>query len=233
MLSEREAPAAFQWSWVMRVFGTFIAGGLMALAAGNAFAADAVLPDMPVAEAPVASTYTWSGPYAGGFVGYNFADFDQSGGASFDGEGVVGGVYAGYNLQTERLVYGLEADIGASDVDASGFNAATGVPISNDSTAFGSLRARIGVAYDPILLFATGGVAVSHQEMSLGGAEDDNTHVGYTVGAGVEAKVAPGVTSRVEYRYSDFDAKTYDLGNVSVSSGFDEHSIRAGVALKF
>jgi outer membrane immunogenic protein len=166
-------------------------------------------------------------------VGYNFANFDAAGGASVDGEGVVGGVYAGYNLQTERLVYGAEIDAGASDVDAGGFSYATGVPISANSTAFGSLRARVGLAMDPILLFATGGVAVSNQQISLGGFEDDNTHVGYTLGAGVEAQVADGVTSRVEYRYSDFDSKTYDLGNVSVSSGFDEHSIRAGLALKF
>ena len=118
-------------------------------------------------------------------------------------------------------------------MDAGGFNVATGVPISADSTAFGSLRARVGVAYDPILLFATGGVAVSNKELTLRGASDDQTHVGYTVGAGVEAKVADGVTSRVEYRYSNFNDQTYDLGNVSVSSGFDEHSIRAGLALKF
>ncbi|WP_062212213.1 outer membrane protein [Aureimonas sp. AU12] len=215
----------------MKVFRTLILSGSIALLTGSAFAADAVLPEAPIA-APQ-STYTWSGPYAGGFVGYNFAHLDQSGGASFSGEGVVGGVYSGYNLQTERFVYGVEADIGASDVDAGGFNVATGVPISADSTAFGSLRARVGIEYDPILLFATGGVAVSNQTLHLGGLEDDNTHVGYTVGAGVEAKVAPGVTSRVEYRYSDFDAKDYDLGNVTVSSGFDEHSIRAGLALKF
>jgi len=205
--------------------------GMTIFAAGVAQAADAVLPDLSVPAAP--AVYTWSGPYAGGFVGYNFADFDGLGGASANGEGVVGGVYAGYNLQTDRFVYGAEIDVGASDVDGGGFNVATGVPISADSTAFGSLRARVGVEIDPILLFATGGVAVSNQKLRLGGVEDDNTHLGYTVGAGVEAKVANGVTSRVEYRYSDFESKRYDLGNTSISSGFDEHSIRAGLALKF
>lgn len=208
-----------------------VAMALLPMATTAARSADAVLPDL--AASATSDVYTWSGPYAGGFVGYNFANFDTAGAASANGEGVVGGVYAGYNLQTERLVYGAEIDAGASDVDAGGFNYATGVPISANSTAFGSLRARVGIAMDPILLFATGGVALSNQEMRLGGFEDSNTHVGYTVGAGVEAEVAKGVTSRVEYRYSDFDSKTYDLGNVSVSSGFDEHSIRAGLALKF
>ncbi|WP_182085711.1 outer membrane protein [Aureimonas sp. ME7] len=217
----------------MKVFRTLALSGLMMWPMAQAMGADAIVPEADIALAPAASVYTWSGAYAGGFVGYNFANFDQSGGASFNGEGVVGGLYAGYNLQTERFVYGVEGDVGASDLSAGGFNVATGVPISADSTAFGSLRARVAIAYDPIMLFATGGLAVAHKELSLGGAEDGQTHVGYTVGAGVEAKVTNDVTSRVEYRYSDFSSKTYELGNVTVSSGFDEHSIRAGLALKF
>ncbi|RIY03546.1 porin family protein [Aureimonas flava] len=217
----------------MKVFRTLALSGILLAPAAHALAADVVLTEPAPAVAPEDSVYTWSGPYAGGFVGYNFAHVDQSGGAKFDGEGVVGGVYAGYSLQTGSLVYGAEADVGASDLTAGGFSVATGVPISADSTAFGSLRALVGVDYDPIMLFATGGVAVANKELSLGNVSDDKTHVGYTVGAGVQAKVTKSVTSRVEYRYSDFESKDYDLGNVTVSSGFDEHSIRAGLALKF
>ena len=197
-----------------------------------AFAADIVAPEAPV---PVVAspTYIWSGAYAGAFVGYNFANLDHSRGADFDGEGFVGGLYTGYNLQTNQFVYGIEADVGGSGLDAGGFDSTTGVPISADANAFGSLRARVGVAYDPFLFFATGGVAVAGAELSADGAEDSNTHFGYTLGAGVEAQVTGNITSRVEYRYSDYGSKTYDLGPVSTSTGFDEHSIRAGVALKF
>ncbi|WP_185983240.1 outer membrane protein [Aureimonas mangrovi] len=218
----------------MRIVRAFSVAGALAAMTVGASAADVVIVDTPpLASAEFPSVYTWSGPYAGGFVGYNFADFDQAGGASFDGEGLVGGVYAGYNLQTEQFVYGIEGDIGASDLSAGGFNVATGTPIGADSTAFGSLRARVGIAYDPILLFATGGLAVAGNELSLGGAQDSNTHFGYTVGAGVEAAVTDNITSRVEYRYSDFESEDYNLGNVTISSGYDEHSIRAGLALKF
>ena len=63
-------------------------------------AADLLTAEQPVVAAP---TYIWSGAYAGGFVGYNFAKFDHSAGPDFDGEGFVGGVYAGYNLQTNQL----------------------------------------------------------------------------------------------------------------------------------
>ncbi|MBC6717693.1 porin family protein [Aurantimonas sp. DM33-3] len=192
-------------------------------------------PQPPVVAplAPSTPVYVWSGPYAGAFVGYNTSNFDQSAGASFDGDGFVGGVYTGYNWQTDQFVYGLEADLGGSNVDASGTNATTGAQIDADSNIFGSFRARAGVAVDPFLVFATGGVAAARNELSLNGFSDSQTSIGYTLGAGVEARVSDDVTTRLEYRYSDFGSETYDLGNTSISSGFDEHSIRAGIALKF
>lgn len=219
----------------MRSSSLVLAAATIIALSGPTLAADAVSKEAP-APAPTelsAPVYVWSGPYAGAFVGYNFSSTDQSGGGKFDGDGFVGGVYTGYNLQTDRLVYGLEGDIGYSGLDANGYNATAGAAIDSDSNAFGSLRGRIGVAYDPFLIFATGGVAVANKELSLGGASDSNTHVGYTVGAGVEAKVTNNITSRVEYRFSDYNSKNYDFGGTVVSSGFNEQSIRAGLALKF
>lgn len=210
---------------------------ILALSGPSALAADAVILDSPVAAVPVVPVappvQVWSGPYAGAFVGYNTSSFDQSGGAEFDGDGVVGGVYGGYNVQSGDLVYGIEGDVGASGVDASGFNAEADEAVDAEGNAFGSLRGRVGVVADPFMVFATGGVAVAETELELDGVSDSQTSVGYTVGGGVEAQITDNVTSRLEYRYSDFDEETYDLGDTSVSSGFDEHSIRAGVALKF
>lgn len=198
-------------------------------------AADAAAPDIaPIApiegSAPI---YIWSGPYAGAFVGYSAQDFDQSSGASFDGDGIVGGVFGGYNWQNGRIVYGVEADIGASGVEASGFDRAAGLPLDTETNVFGSLRGRVGVAADPFMVFATAGAAVSDQTLNLGPAEASNTHIGYTVGAGVEAKITETIDTRLEYRYSDYGSKTYDFGTTSISSGFDEHSIRAGIGLRF
>lgn len=198
-------------------------------------AADAAPPDL-VPAAPIAGSapiYIWSGPYAGAFIGYSAQTFDQTNGARFDGDGLVGGIYGGYNWQADRLVYGLEADIGASGVEAGGFDRAAGLPLDTETNVFGSLRGRVGVAVDPFMVFATAGAAASDQTLKLGPAEDTNTHLGYTVGAGVEAKITDRIDTRLEYRYSDFGSKTYDLGTATTSSGFDEHSVRAGIALKF
>ena len=211
-------------------------GAILALGVTvDARAADAIVPEAPAPapNAPSAPIYVWSGPYAGAFVGYNTTKFDQSGGADFDDSGFVGGVYGGYSFQSGSFVYGVEGDVGGSDISASGFNAAAGSPVEADTGVFGSLRARAGVAVDPFLVFATGGVAASRNELKLGGSSDSKTSVGFTLGAGVETKITDSVTTRLEYRYSDYGSQTYDLGNTAVSSGFDEHSIRAGIALKF
>ena len=217
----------------MRVFQLSLAILALLAVPRAALAADVVteLPPQPI-EAP-APISIWSGPYAGAFIGYSSTNFDQSTGADYDGGGIVGGAYGGYNFQTGPVVYGVEGDLGYSGFDATGIDGRADLPVKAESNVFGSLRARAGVAYDPFLFFATGGVALADKELRVGDEEDDNTHVGYTVGAGVEAQVTPSLTSRLEYRYSDFNSKTYDLGPTTTSTGFDEHSVRAGLALKF
>ncbi|MBP0614035.1 outer membrane protein [Jiella mangrovi] len=210
--------------------------GTIVLGAGSASAADVVY-DQPLVppspEAPSSPVYVWSGPYAGVFVGYNFSRFKNAGNVTFDGDGLVGGVYSGYNFEDGPVVYGVEADLGGSGVDGSNFSPLLGDDVDGDQNVFGSLRGRVGVQADPFLVFATGGVAASRNQLSSGGASDTKTSVGYTVGAGVEAKFSDDVSGRLEYRYSNFGSKDYDLGSTTVSSGFDEHSIRAGIALKF
>lgn len=213
------------------VFGVMTVFACATVRAADVVNEGLAAPVAPTTQAP--AIHIWSGPYAGAFVGYNTRNFDQSGGASFDGDGFVGGVYTGYNLQTDRLVYGLEADVGGAGFSADGFAPATGAEIEGNSNLFGSLRARVGYDVDPFLIFATGGVTAARSELSSNGFSDSKDNIGYTIGAGVEAKITDDISTRLEYRYSDFGSKTYDLGNTSISSGFDEHSIRAGVALKF
>ncbi len=203
------------------------------LGLGPALAADPA-PAAPADALPAPQNlYIWTGPYAGAFVGYSRADFDAPAGGTVRGDGFIGGIYAGYNLQTDRIVYGVVGDAGLSGADGSASVGSGGAPLDVSGNAFGSIRARLGVTYDPILLFATGGIAVANNELIVPGASDSATHVGWTIGAGVEAALRDNVTSRVEYRYTDFNRRDYDLGNVTISSGYDEHSIRAGVALKF
>ena len=82
-----------------------------------AFAADLAPRAMePVAPAYIApQAFNWTGFYAGVNAGYGFsADFGASGIDSADG--FTGGAQAGYNMQFNPLVVGIEGEIDYADI---------------------------------------------------------------------------------------------------------------------
>lgn len=201
----------------------------VSLAAVSAHAADAVtqIPEAPAAyDAPVAAVSNWSGFYLGGTGSYDWGKV--KGGAdkpSADGWG--GGAYGGYNWQSGQIVYGAEADIGYNDQKGTS-NGVTGEEKLN-----GSVRARLGYDFNPFMIYGTGGVAIADHKVSSAAGSDSNTSVGYTVGAGVETMVTKNITARVEYRYTDYQDKDYNLGGTNVSRGFDDQSVKLGIGVKF
>ncbi|MCF3641527.1 porin family protein [Rhizobium sp. TRM95111] len=212
----------------MRTLITSILATTLSVAAFQAaHAADAIddVPAAPAAEYSEPVVGNWSGAYAGGTASWQRGDFDQQGDKRANGLG--GGVYGGYNMQSGQLVYGGEADLNYSAIDSShnGRNAEQGLN--------GSLRARVGVDMNPVLVYGTAGVAASNAEMEDGTSSDDNTHVGWTAGAGVEGFVTNNITARVEYRYTDYNSKTYNLNSGDVKSDLKDHSIRVGMGVKF
>ncbi len=199
------------------------------LGAAPAIAADAIEETPQAPAAPVDYTQpsaTWAGPYAGVFAAYGWAEHD-TGGVKTDQNGFSGGVFAGYNMQSGNFVYGVEGDLGRSGAnnDNAGIQAEQGI--------FGSLRARAGVAFDPFMLYGTAGVAAANTTLNDGTNKDDQNLVGYTLGVGADAALTENVFGRVEYRFSDYGKKDFNLGGATVSSGFDEHSVRAGIGMKF
>ncbi len=194
----------------------------VALAAATASAAD--LPAREAPPAPIiaaAPIFTWTGFYGGVNAGWGWrSDDDESvvlGGAvpgtlffeNGDDGGFVGGAQIGYNYQIGSFVVGLEADIQWADTD-SGENVRfvpAGVPgtfipgefDNNLSDWFGTVRARVGVAFDRVLIYGTGGLAYT----------DDNT--GWALGGGVEWALpvnwfgSSAVTFGVEGLWLSFD----------------------------
>lgn len=216
----------------MRTRKTLLATGAVLMLAPAAYAADAVLevPTPPVEAAPVALPVDmWTGPYVGAFGGWSTGTFDSSAG-DIDADGFEGGVFAGFNQQIGTFVYGVEGDIGYSGVDGT----LGGTTVEANKDWFGSLRGRAGVAFDPVLIYGTAGLAVTQAEVTAPTGSDSNTHLGWTVGAGADVAVTDNVFGRLEYRYSDYQSEDFNLGaGTVVSSGFDEHTIRAGIGLKF
>jgi outer membrane immunogenic protein len=227
-LLQRQSRAVSATEIVMRyslVLAAFVAAAGLP---GTAFAADIIDPQPAPAPAPVydAQDQNWSGIYLGVLLGYTFGDADIAGGPSVDLDGVDGGIYAGYNYQIDNFVIGLEGDALISGAEGSGGG------VNVDQNWSGSLRARAGYSLESFLLYGTGGLAVAGFEASSAGNNDSNTHLGWTVGAGIEGMVTDNVAARLEYRYTDYEDKNYGLGaptNIDPAT----NSVRAGVGVKF
>ncbi|SIP91430.1 outer membrane immunogenic protein [Rhizobium sp. RU35A] len=198
------------------------------LIAVSAQAADAVtqVPQAPAAYDAPAPAATWSGFYLGGNGAYDWGKVKgDSTKPSADGWG--GGIYGGYNWQSGQIVYGAEADLGYNDQKGS----ANGV--TTEEKLNGSVRGRVGYDLNPFMIYGTAGLAVGNHEVSSAAGSDSKTSVGYTVGAGVEAFVTSNITARLEYRYTDYNDKNYNLGGTNVSRGFDDQSVKVGIGVKF
>lgn len=188
----------------------FVAALLGVTAVGAAQAADLPIKAPPLIPVPF---YYWTGFYVGGDIGGGWGNHDRSVVPpgfqnSYDSNGVIGGVHAGYNWQMQAFVIGVETDINASGVEGDD-GGASGALDQTKLKWVGSLRGRVGYAWDRLLVYATGGWAYGELEHSntFAGVKETftSTKSGWTVGGGAEFAVAPHWLLRAEYRY-------YDLG---------------------
>jgi len=176
-----------------------------------------------------------------------------------DPHGFLGGAQAGYNFQTGNTVFGFETDFSYANIRDNGM-AGPGSPLTAiffcgkgctqiDSFRFssfggqsldwfGTLRGRAGITpFDRLLLFATGGLAYGHANLTASVLNTSGAQttippgttvslpactlicatgsasqwlLGWTAGFGAEYAFSNYWTTKVEYLY-------YDLGNLSTS----------------
>ena len=232
----------------------FAAAAALALGTVSASAADmaARYTKAPVA---VAAVYNWTGFYIGADVGYGWGrstgTLANAAGAfpvpySLDPSGVIGGGFVGFNYQISNVVLGVEADWQASDLNESGNFLLGGVPtyaIGTKVKDYGSVRGRLGLAFDRWMVFGTGGFAWGSWDTSYGfiGApafvtSSVSSHAGWTAGAGVEYAFTDNWLARAEYRYTDLGRASF----VSAATNSSElgnrvtiNDVRVGIAYKF
>jgi len=192
--------------------------------AGIASAADVVRAPPPIPQQqPPAKVVTapagWGGAYAGVLGGYGW------GTGSIDNDGWIGGGFVGFNANlTPHIVIGLEGD--ASLTSKSGSDGTTTVRNPWDAT----LRGRIGFGSDKWLLYGTAGLAAGEVKATTTGVTESETKVGWTAGAGIEAKVSEKTTVRVEYRHTDLGTATF-ASNPPLTYRSDD--VLVGIGFKF
>lgn len=238
-----------------------LAAALTAMSPAGTFATDLPLP-MYTKAPPVrsaAAPYIWSGLYVGGQFGYLWGRtrVDDEGVTTEHNartNGIVGGALIGYNVQIERLVFGLEGDIGWTNAHGVGtalpppppapgpISVPTHGPNSYNARWTSHARGRFGYAFDNWLFFAAGGFAAadfSFQEGAIGttvvlAPVTGGKYYGWSAGGGVERAFTANFVGRLEYFYDDYGHKDYvgvlgDPYRLSLTG----QSVRAALAWKF
>lgn len=220
----------------------------------HAGAAD--LPNAPTYKAPAtaAAVYSWTGFYIGGNAGYAWGSqdplvlfsnrFDRQ---SFDISGGMIGGTIGAQIQQGYVVLGLEGDLGWANINGSsimtpsilGIGQGVTLNVSSKISAIGTARARVGVAMNNVLLYATGGgafVKSSANATTVAGVPCGTLGVfpdcsasswrpGIAAGLGVEWGFTPNWSLKAEYLYT-----------AVVGSGVSTdklNTVRTGINYKF
>jgi outer membrane immunogenic protein len=213
---------------------TFIGGiAAVVLTASGANAGDLVVlgpcggracpPVSPPPPPPAPAPYLyWCGPYLGANLGY------QSGvlsGSSASSGGVLGGIQGGYAWQFGQWVAGWEADFQFSSAQD------TVGTYSYSSPWLGSVRGRGGIAFDNILFYGTLGLAYGRSQIDTGNLSEVNTHMGWTVGAGIELGLSRNWSIKAEYFHVDLASGPSTL--TGAEYGVSSSVFRIGVNYRF
>jgi outer membrane immunogenic protein len=219
--------------------------GALALTGSAALAADLPSRAPPPVYVPPAPIFTWTGIYVGGQVGYawgsgsgNFTGFDPFTDVAFttnagggNPNGVIGGGNVGYNYEipgwnwfsSSGAVIGLEGSVDGSSLSKTAvatvpiFGGFSTVDVHSKLDVQGSIRGRLGFAWDRVLIYATGGVAFGGINTDItvfgtdffgtpvfGSGNRSTTRVGWTVGGGLQYALTNNWSVRAEYRFTDF-----------------------------
>jgi outer membrane immunogenic protein len=193
---------------------------------------------LPLAGADAAdqlrpAAFDWSGFYAGvhaGLFNGKVQVTDEDVPAFGNLHGPVTGLLFGYNAPYSPLpapwIGGFEADIGFGDFVGHGTSVCSDAcqPVfTYDFDWDAHLRLRAGAPMGNVMPFIAAGLAVAQvqvieNEGSIETTLIGNRYFGATIGAGVDVRLNPGMSGRVEALYDKYLRKTYADYTVDLSA---------------
>lgn len=193
---------------------------IIAATSGSVLAADSRMKAPPAGVLP--AVHNWTGWYIGGHIGYGEGKYDgiwdpsEAPPVDFNAlrlRGIVGGAHIGYNYQMGGFVLGVEGDITATSwFDSQRHQPSFTAGYTGKIDALASLRLRIGLPLNRILLYATGGIAVAKAKIILDSQEVEQVHhftkFGGVVGGGVEWAYDSNLILRAEVLHYIFNENT-------------------------
>jgi outer membrane immunogenic protein len=197
----------------------------------------------------------------------DIAGVDAAGSQTLNRGGFTMGGELGYNWQIGWIVLGIETDIGGVTgstqsnslglINGTGSGPGVFFPFALTQRVsnglFGTTRGRLGVAFDRVLVYGTGGVAYTSGHsiftytdglFPAGGTSTAGNKVGYVVGGGIEYALNNNVSVKGEFLYTQYGKVTTSglivnaaapaFTNTYVSSArVQEYTARVGLNYRF
>jgi outer membrane immunogenic protein len=203
--------------------------------------------------------YNWTGFYAGinGGYGWGETQWDYASATTKADHHVNGGMVGGTvgaNMQffasqggIPAVVGGIESDFDWADLGGDGACPNPRFRAKSSIDALATVRGRLGLAFDRLFIYGTGGLAVAKTDVETvdtwgaaippsGTAKngEGKWKAGYVMGVGVEYAAWKNLSLKVEYQYYDLGKSTYHVDNdLPVRAGVRGDIIRTGVNYAF
>ncbi len=171
----------------------------------------------------VVTTPTGADAFSPGSCGGTAQGNAPAAGCDDDYDAVEGGVRAGWDFQFGSFVVGAVAEyagVSAKDSVTSYSTTPASYTFKRKLENLGALRARVGYALGPALVYGTAGAAtgeMSNQFFSSNGVNsfdatvDDDQADGYQAGGGLEYRLANNLSVTGEYIYTSLEAPDFNI----------------------
>jgi outer membrane immunogenic protein len=221
-----------------------LAVGVAIVSTTGGFASVAGAADVPI----------WEGPYVGIQVGSTnvSGDYLATTGScgpcsvvNLDRDVTGAGGQVGYNFQSGKYVFGLEASLVSADVSESseqvivGGVASTRPAFTRELDWTATITPRGGILVNNTLVYAKAGWAYASTTVghftNFGSTyqSQSDTRTGWVIGAGVEHPFSDHITGSVEFSHMDFGSERADFSAFSIDHELVIQSVRFGLNYQF
>ncbi len=190
--------------------------------------------------------YDWSGFYVGVLAGVGTGEAVSTTtgvSTSVPLAGAIAGVTVGGNMQSGKIVFGLEGDLAWAGLKGeTTCNLNPAYSCHGEISWSGTARVRLGYSLDSTLLYGTAGLAVAGGKATVESTppgltgSHDSTSYGWIAGAGAEMAFNANTSVKIEYAYTDYGTVNAPAGTVAAAaSSIDTatHSVKAGLNFHF
>ncbi len=151
----------------------------------------------------------WNGFQLGlqGGVGVLNGKDDVGGGGSVN-SGIFGG-FAGYTHSFNKIAFGVQGDVNLTNYNSTSSSGAS----RSRSRWNASATIRVGYDANRFLPYFSAGVGFAGYGVKrfADNQTSDNTHIGYVLGAGLEARIIESISARVDYKHTEMGEERYQF----------------------